>query len=184
MTSIGDLYQTEQTQANYDHHHPTAAAMTDHIIANLVMESLKIRQFGWYITGENVLADQKFLSNIHTVAEQQIDSLGQAVLAEGGKPASALAELSEYAMVETHGEDKYLAVQAMFEQLVADVQTQLMFIDRGVKLAQRDEQPLLEHTLVTVQRQLISTRQQLQARLGRWGLAGLVGDEDEDDDHE
>ena len=43
MTSE-EQYQQELKQSDIDHHTPTAGAMTGHIIANLLIHSLKISQ--------------------------------------------------------------------------------------------------------------------------------------------
>ena len=39
-----EKYQAELKQSDLDHHQPTAAAMTGHIISNLLIHSLKINQ--------------------------------------------------------------------------------------------------------------------------------------------
>ena len=40
-----EKYQAELKQSDLDHHQPTAAAMTGHIISNLLIHSLKILNF-------------------------------------------------------------------------------------------------------------------------------------------
>ena len=46
-----EKYQAELKQSNLDHHQPTAAAMTGHIISNLLIHSLKINQANLFAKG-------------------------------------------------------------------------------------------------------------------------------------
>ena len=46
-----EKYQAELKQSDLDHHQPTAAAMTGHIISNLLVHSLKISQASLFAQG-------------------------------------------------------------------------------------------------------------------------------------
>jgi hypothetical protein len=46
-----EKYQAELKQSDLDHHKPTAAAMTGHIISNLLIHSLKISQASLFVKG-------------------------------------------------------------------------------------------------------------------------------------
>ena len=59
MTST-EQYEQELKQSEIDHHTPTAGAMTGHIIANLLIHSLKISQAKMFAKGPAAL----FLSRI------------------------------------------------------------------------------------------------------------------------
>lgn len=50
MTST-EQYEQELKQSEIDHHTPTAGAMTGHIIANMLIHSLKISQAKLYAQG-------------------------------------------------------------------------------------------------------------------------------------
>ena len=44
-----EKYQAELKQSDLDHHQPTAAAMTGHIISNLLIHSLKINKLTYLL---------------------------------------------------------------------------------------------------------------------------------------
>ena len=46
-----EAYQSELKQSEIDHHTPTVGAMVGHIIANLLIHSLKISQAKFFTTG-------------------------------------------------------------------------------------------------------------------------------------
>lgn len=50
MTSE-ERYEQELKQSDIDHHTPTAGAMTGHIIANLLIHSLKVNQAKLFAQG-------------------------------------------------------------------------------------------------------------------------------------
>ena len=46
-----ETYQAERIKSEADHHTPTAAAMISHILANLFIHRVKLRQAEYYLKG-------------------------------------------------------------------------------------------------------------------------------------
>ena len=49
--TVQEKLQEETEQEEHEHHHnPTAAAMTNHIVANIATLHVKLNQYHWYVT--------------------------------------------------------------------------------------------------------------------------------------
>ena len=50
--TVQEKLQEETEQEEHEHHHnPTAAAMTNHIVANIATLHVKLHQYHWYVKG-------------------------------------------------------------------------------------------------------------------------------------
>lgn len=178
--SIEEQYLTEQKQAEIDHHQPTAGAMTDHVLANLRVLSNRLIQAVWYVKGPNYFADREFLLRWQPKVDRAFLELGEQLRAVGAKPASVTAEFSEYSMLSEDSRIKYYTTEAILEDLVADCQTSLMFIQRAVALANQENKLPLANFLIELNGQFNQVSRELQARLGKEPLEGLEEDKDDD----
>ncbi|KRN28874.1 stress induced DNA binding protein [Lactobacillus selangorensis] len=176
---IEAIYQAELKQADIDHHTPTAGAMTGHIVANLVVLANKLQQAKWYVNGPSSFELRAQFDTLRQEAVQQRDELGQLLIAENQVAPTTTAEVTEYALLEEDGRNKYRTADWWVDEFVHDFDKENMFITRAIKLAAKEDRPALGQFLTT----LLGTNNQhiaeLQAWLGKTPRAGL---DDEDDD--
>lgn len=174
------MWAKEQTQADQDHHTPTAGAMTGHIVANLEVLSHKLMQSSWYVTGLNRAALRELFANQLQQAQTQLFELGQVLIDEGEMAPSTAQEFADYSMLAEAGELKYETAERMVDQLAHDYYTENLFVTRAIKLAEKEDRPVLAGYLTTLLGSNNHNISELQAMLGRFGLVGLEEEDDED----
>lgn len=132
-------YQAELERSETEHHLPTAGAMIGHITANLFVHSLKIEQAFLFAKGPGAL----FLAKQGQVwLTKEIDffqKLNVALAAEGNLVPTTSKELLEFSMLTEDGAFKYACGTEQLFDLIKDFDTQLLFITRALKLAQKEE---------------------------------------------
>ena len=133
-----EKYQAEQIQSDKDHHTPTAGAMISHILANLFIQRVKLRQAAYYLTGEVRGFAEPKLTQMIAEEDQLFDELSQRVLAEGELVPTTIEEFTNYAMIKESGKLKYEAAETILAEIVADLATQNLFITRGIALAEKE----------------------------------------------
>lgn len=173
-------WTNEQAQADKAHHTPTAGAMTGHIVANLEVLSHKLLQSSWYVTGLNHNELREQFAHQREQAQTQLVTLGQMLIDEGEMAPSTTQEFVDYSMLEEAGAFKYESATAMIDQFAHDYYTENLFVTRAIKLAQKEERPVLAAFLTELLGSNNHNIAELQAMLGRYGLEGLA-EEDEDD---
>lgn len=133
-----EKYQAEQIQSDKDHHTPTAGAMISHILSNLFIHRVKLRQANYYLTGEVRGFAEPKLEQMISEEDQLFDELNQLVLAEEELIPTTIKEFLDYAMLEDSGKLKYETTETIIKELVADLATQNLFITRGITLAENE----------------------------------------------
>ncbi|WP_412989626.1 ferritin-like domain-containing protein [Pediococcus siamensis] len=177
-----ELFAAEQKQAEIDHHVPTAGAMVNHILSNFTVLDAKLHQTKWYVKGLNATAVQAIYAQLIEENRRHLDEVGELLLDENEKPASTTAEYSEYAMIGEGGKNKYFSAAEMIGTTVQDFVTQNLFVDRAIKLAEKENRPALRHYMEQLRGDDNHTIRVLQALLGNNAGDGLEEEDDEDDD--
>ncbi|ANN48628.1 DNA starvation/stationary phase protection protein [Levilactobacillus brevis] len=180
-TTIEDRYAAEKAQTEHDHHVPTAGAMTNHILANLHISIVKFHQVRWSVKGPLALSVRQLLTTYITTYRSQFDALGELLLDEGEIVSTTTTEYHDYNMLQEGGDKKYYTATDQLNELIHDADTHNLFIDRAIKLAEKENRPALATFLVTLRGTNNHIIRELQAVLGNSARTGL-DDEDEDDD--
>lgn len=150
MMNIEELYQREITQSEIDHKTPTAGAMTGHIVANLQVFEQKVQQIKWYYVGSDKIAIQTYLQEVLLTTARLKDRLGETLLDELELVPSVSEEFSEYTMLKEDSKIKYYDNVAMLSILASDLQTNMMFITRAIKLAEKEDLDSLKKILIDI----------------------------------
>lgn len=178
---VDKLYEAEVKKADHDHHVPTAGAMTGHILANLKLESLKLFQSASYVKGENYVTLHHLFLDLAKKEDALFYDLSKELLIEGELVPTTNEEITRYGKIEEAGKNKYHSAEVMLETFVKDFDWQNLFIDRAIKLAEKEEKFSLQHALIELlafNKENILTFQALNGHDARYGL----DDEDEDED--
>lgn len=174
------LFEAEVKQADIDHHTPTAGAMTGHIVANLVVLSDKLQMAKWYVKGMQAEQLKGIFGKLMTQAYGQKDALGTVLIDEALVTPSTQKEFGEYAMLEENGQNKYESAEWIVNDLVHDYDTENMFVTRAIKLAEKEDRPVLAQHLVGLLRDNNHNIATLQALLGNTPREGLDEEDEED----
>jgi DNA-binding ferritin-like protein len=160
---IEEKYQAELKQAKLDHHKPTAGAMTGHILANLWYFDVKLHQAVWYLKGPQAISLQKFYRQLIAANRSQIDQLGDLLLDENQLPPATVSEYTQYAQLAENPRLKYCKSSQIVDETVQDFVTANLFIDRAIKLAQREERLVMAQHLIKMRGYNNQRIRQLQA---------------------
>lgn len=179
--TIEDQYAAELKQSDIDHHTPTAGAMTNHILSNLMVAYVKLSQAKWYVKGAQSFDLRAEYQRLLDLNVQQFAELGDLLLDENQKPSSTTGELVKYSMLEENGAFKYQDAATTVAAVIKDFDTENLFVDRAIKLAQKEERPALAAWLMNYRGSNNRNIRELQAYLGNDARTGL-DEEDEDDD--
>lgn len=181
MTSA-EQYQQELKQSDIDHHTPTAGAMTGHIIANLLLHSLKISQAKFFAKGSAALYLEQNADSWISYEQAEFDQLNQLLVSNEEAIPTTTDQFKEYTMLTETGASKYDDGADQLFDLVKDFDTQILFITKAITLAQQEEWPELAANLTDllawIKEQIAST----QRFLGHAVREGLYTEEDDDDD--
>lgn len=179
---INAQYAAEVKQSDYDHHHPTAGAMTNHIISNHVVLTNRLRQAEWFVKGLNAGTLAATFKASGQANFAWIDRLGQDLLDEDEVPANIASEYAEWNMLEEHGETKYLDAAGLIDGIVHDFNTDNLFVTRAIILAEKQSKPVLASELTALYGWNNRQIRQYQALLGNTARVGLDEEDDDDDD--
>ena len=181
MTSE-EQYQQELKQSDIDHHTPTAGAMTGHIIANLLIHSLKISQAKLFTKGNAALFLSQYGDDWIVHEQEAFNHLNQLLVQNGESIPTTTDQFREFTMLEENGADKYLPGDDQLFALVKDFDTQILFITKAIALGNKEEWPELAVDLTEllswIKKQITLT----QRFLGHDLRTGLYTEEDDDDD--
>ena len=164
-----------------DHHVPTAGAMTNHILSNLHISIVKFHQVRWSVKGPLALSVRQLLAGYIDTYRKQFDALGELLLDEGEIVSTTTKEYHDYNMLQEGGDKKYLNAEDQVSELVHDADTHNLFIDRAIKLAEKEERPALASFLTDLRGTNNHIIRELQAVLGMT-RDGLDEENDEDDE--
>ena len=177
MTTPAELFKNEVKQADIDHHTPTAGAMTGHVVANLVILANKLQQAKWYVKGINATTLKELFDKLLSQAYRQKDDLGKTLIDENLIVPSVQEEFDTYTMLEENGQNKYETAYLLINNFVHNYGTENMFITRAIKLANKENRPVLALALTNLLAANNHNIATLQALLGKTARDGL--DEEE-----
>ena len=122
ISKLGKYFNEElaQDEQEHDHQNPTAAAMTNHIVANLAVLWTKLHQYHWYVKGPHFFTLHEKFEELYNDASKWYDEIAETLLAMGAKPFSTTEQNLKYAMVEEDGGDKYRSAEEMVETIIDD----------------------------------------------------------------
>ncbi|WP_035051243.1 Dps family protein [Carnobacterium pleistocenium] len=172
-----ELHQVEMTQEKHDHHNPTAAAMTNHIISNQAFLHVKLHQYHWYVKGPHFFTLHAKFEELYDENSKYYDEIAERLIASGDKPASTNEEYTKYSLVAESPKDKYLSGEEMVEKLVDDYRMTRDLTMRTILLAQKEGDNGLEDVMIGYKKYLDKTIWMLQAFLGKSALEGEEDDE-------
>ena len=134
-----EQYQAELERSDREHHQPTAGAMIGHVTANLVVHSLKIEQARLFAKGTPTLFLATYASPWIDQEVEFIQRINDALAVEGDLIPTTTKEFIEFSMLEEDGSLKYAEGNEQLFSLIKDFDTQLLFITRAIKLAEKEE---------------------------------------------
>lgn len=176
-----EKYQEELKQSEIDHHTPTAGALVGHTLSNLVIQQNKLRQLLYYVKGSEQTFVQEVFSTIIDQESQLFDELNHLMLDEGEVIPTTTEEFTQYSMLEESGRLKYEPVNDRLMETVQDFATQLLFITRGITLAENENKwgiaDFLKKLNTWIKHQIFV----IQSYLGHEVTEGLEEDEDDDE---
>lgn len=174
-----EKYQQELAQSEEDHHTPTAGAMIGHVLANLMIHQIKLRQIVYYLKGTHRTFVQETFPKIIIDENRLFDQLNYLMLDEGEVIPTTTEEFTQYSMLEEKGCLKYEAGEVLLGQAVKDFDIQLLFITKGITLAETENKfgtaDFLKQLYVFMKHQIFV----MQSYLGREISEGLEEDEEE-----
>ena len=102
MTSV-ERYEQELKQSDVDHHTPTAGAMTGHIIANLLIHSLKIGQAKLFAQGPAALFLAQYGSQWVGHEQTVFADLNRLLVNNGESIPTTTDQFKQFTMLEEDG---------------------------------------------------------------------------------
>ena len=181
MTSE-EQYQQELKQSDIDHHTPTAGAMTGHIIANLLLHSLKISQAKFFAKGLAALYLEQVADSWISYEQAEFDHLNHLLVNNSESIPTTTDQFKEFAMLTENGATKYDDGADQLFALVKDFDTQILFITKAITLANQEEWPELANSLTDLLAWIKEQIASAQHFLGHDVWEGLYTEEDDDDD--
>lgn len=177
-----EKYQAELKQSDIDHHTPTAGAMVGHIIANLLIHSLKISQARFFAKDNASLFLNQYAPKWIEYEQTEFNQLNRILVNNGESIPTTTDQFKEYTMLEENGATKYEKGNDQLFALVKDFDTQILFITKAIALAQNEDWPELSANLVRLLSWIKEQIHQSQNFLGHDLREGLYTEEDDDDD--
>ena len=179
-----ERYAQEEARSQRDHHVPTAGAMSSHVISNLALHILAIRQARWFAKGVARLFLERHARPWISYELRTIARLDELLVGDNEMIPTTAAQLSEYGQLDENPALKYASGQEQLTKLIHDFDWQLLFIGKAIALANKEDKSALSSALSDLRAwskaQIVDT----QLFLGREPTEGLYRevDEDEDDD--
>lgn len=177
-----EKWEEELKQEEHDHHHnPTAAAMTQHILASIHTLHVKLHQYHWYVKGPQFFVLHEKFEELYNDNEKWFDELAEKLLAAGAKPVSTTEQFLKYTFLTEDGADKYLTADKMVDNLVEDYRRVRDLTLRSITMSQEEDNFVLEDTLIAYKEFIDTTIWMLQAFLGKEALEDDDAFEDDDE---
>lgn len=179
-----ERYDAEVAQGDTDHHLPTAGAMTGHIITNLMLDVLKIRQARWFAKGSTRLFLEQHGLEWTKFELDMVEQLDAVLVSDNEMIPTTTAQIAEYGKLEEDPVRKYAPGEEQLTDLVHDFDWQLIFVGKAIALADKEGKTALSSLLSEFR--AWAKRQILEAQLflGNDPTDGLYKEVDDDDDDE
>ena len=175
MTTVNERQEklaAEQAYKEHIHHTKiNAAAVTDHVLANIHTLHVKLHQYHWYVKGTNFYSLHEVFEKLYT----WFDKIAERLLASGFKLASTTTEFQKFTTISEDLSEKYYSAEEMVLQLVEHFRSNREFTIRAMRLAQEEADDALEDLLISYKDYLDVNIWQLQAFVNKDAL--------EDDDY-
>lgn len=170
MTTVNERQEklaAEQAYKEHIHHTKiNAAAVTDHVLANI---------HTLHVKGTNFYSLHEVFEKLYNENETWFDKIAERLLASGFKPASTTTEFQKFTTISEDLSEKYYSAEEMVLQLVEDFRSNREFTIRAMRLAQEEADDALEDLLISYKDYLDVNIWQLQAFVNKDAL--------EDDDY-
>lgn len=180
MTSA-EQYEQELKQSDIDHHTPTAGAMTGHIIANLLIHSLKVSQAKLFAKGPAALFLAQYGDQWISHEQATFAALNQLLVSNGESIPTITDQFKQFTMLEEDGATKYQPGDDQLFGLTKDFDTQTLFITKAIALANKEDRPELAASLSDLLAWIKAQIALTQRFLGHDLRTGLYTEEDDDD---
>ena len=177
-----EAYKAELKQSDIDHHKPTAGAMVGHIIANLLIHTLKINQAKFFAKGQASLFLGQHADEWIRYEQTEFNKLSQILVNNGESIPTTTDQFNEYTMLEENGATKYENGNNQLFALVKDFDTQILFVTKAIALSQKEAWPELSADLVELLSWIKEQIRKSQNFLGHELREGLYTEDDDDDD--
>ena len=175
-------YQREVAQSDKDHHTPTAGAMTGHIIANLFLDILKIRQARWFAKGSARLFLTLHAGDWIRYESTMIERLDAVLISDNEMVPTTSGQLKEYGKLEEDPARKYAGGGEQLNDIIHDFDWQMIFVSKATALANNEGKPVLSSTLSEFHAWANRQIMEAQLFLGNDPRDNLYQDEDDDDE--
>lgn len=162
--------ELEQTKKEHEHHHPTAAALTGHLIANLAVLWTKLHQYHWYVKGPQFFTLHSKFEELYHETAAWYDKMAETLLALGAKPFSTTAENVQYTFIQEDPADKYRTADEMVSNIVADFSITRDVTSRAILVADEEGNTTLADVLTSFKAELEKQIWMFQAFLGKNAL--------------
>ena len=136
---VNNKYEKEIQRADYEHHHPTAGAMIGHIVANLTIHSLKIKQTALFAPDNTQLFLNQFAKDWYCTEQNFIWELSQSLRDENDLVPTTQKDMQEYTGLFEDASIKYQSGSDQLFDLVKDFDSQLLYVTKGITLAQKEQ---------------------------------------------
>lgn len=139
MTNPTNKYEAELQRTDFEHHHPTAGAMIGHVVANLTVHSLKIKQAALFANGDTQLFLTQLAQEWYQTEQTFIWNLSQSLRDEEDIIPTTQNEMQAYTGLIEDAALKYQPGSDQLFNLIKDFDTQLLYITKGLTLAQKEQ---------------------------------------------
>lgn len=102
-----EAYKADLKQSGIDHHTPTASAMVGHIIANLLIHTLKINQAKFFAESQASLFLEQHADEWIRYEQNEFNQLNRILVNNGESIPTITDQFKEYTMLEEDGASKY-----------------------------------------------------------------------------
>lgn len=179
MTTVNERQEklaAEQAYKEHIHHTKiNAAAVTDHVLANIHTLRVKLHQYHWYVKGTNFYSLHEVFEKLYNENETWFDKIAVRLLASGFKLTSTTTEFQKFTTISEDLSEKYYSAEEMVLQLVEDFRSNREITIHAMRLAQEEADEALEDLLISYKYYLDVNIWQLQAFVNKDAL--------EDDDY-
>lgn len=180
--TMQEQYQFELARSEAEHHQPTAGAMIGHVTANLWLHTLKIEQAMLFAKGTGALFLENYGKDWLTTATSFRHQLNEKLRAEDDLIPTTSSELIKFSMLSEDAAFKYATDYDQIFDLIKAFDTQLLFINRAIVLAENEahygQEVVLKALYAWIRDQILIG----QKFLGHDLTTGLYTELDDDED--
>ncbi|MCI1904196.1 ferritin-like domain-containing protein [Enterococcus hirae] len=167
-------YKSELAKKEKEQQIPTVGAMAAHILANLRIHNLKLQQYIWFVKGPFRPALRTVFDQLREKTYQSFDELGELLLDNDQIVPTTTREFLNLSMLEENGAYKYAKAEDMVKDVIGDLATQNIFLDRTISLTDKENlNDVFVHFLIHLKADNQRAIRELQFFLGNSVYQGL-----------